>query len=154
MAYARMETEQNNLSAVERIFQKVLLSLPNLQLWSLYLDHVRRLNDVMKDTTGNTRQTITAAYELALDHIGMDKDSGKLWQDYIAFLKSRPGNAGGSTWQEQQKMDQMRKAYQRAIKVPTQATQVLWKEYDQFEMGVNKLTVSTLRTAACCFFFG
>ncbi|KAL8871935.1 MAG: hypothetical protein Q9174_002339 [Haloplaca sp. 1 TL-2023] len=140
VAYARMETEQNNLSAVERIFQKVLLSLPNLQLWSLYLDHVRRLNDVMRDTSGNTRQTITAAYELALDHIGMDKDSGKLWQEYISFLKSRPGNAGGSTWQEQQKMDQLRKAYQRAIKVPTQATQLLWKEYDQFEMGVNKLT--------------
>lgn len=142
-----MENELHHLDAMERIFQKVLLSLPNIQLWSLYLDHVRRLNNVMADTTGNTRQVITAAYELALEHIGMDKDSGYLWQEYISFLKSRPGNVGGSTWQEQQKMDQLRKAYQRAIKVPTQATQSLWKEYDQFEMGINKLTVSKIEEA-------
>ncbi|KAL8698525.1 MAG: hypothetical protein Q9201_006522 [Fulgogasparrea decipioides] len=140
VAYARMENELHHLDAMERIFQKVLLSLPNLQLWSTYLDHVRRLNNVMADPTGNTRQVITQAYELALENIGMDKDSGYLWQEYIQFLKSRPGNVGGSTWQEQQKMDQLRKAYQRAIKIPTQATQSLWKEYDQFEMSINKLT--------------
>jgi cleavage stimulation factor subunit 3 len=38
-------------------------------------------------------------------------------------------------------MDLLRKAYQRAISVPTQAVNTLWKEYDQFEMGLNKLTV-------------
>ncbi|KAL9596178.1 MAG: hypothetical protein Q9219_005964 [cf. Caloplaca sp. 3 TL-2023] len=140
VAYAQMENEFHHLDAVGRILNKTLLGLPNLQLWSTYLDHVRRLNDITRDTTGNARQVITQAYELALENIGMDKDSGYLWQEYIQFLKSRPGNVGGTTWQEQQKMDQMRKAYQQAIKVPTQATQALWKEYDQFEMSINKNT--------------
>ncbi|KAL8726906.1 MAG: hypothetical protein Q9166_006395 [cf. Caloplaca sp. 2 TL-2023] len=140
VAYARMENDLHNLNAKEKIFQRVLLTLPNLQLWSSYLDHIRRRNNIETDSTGEARKVITQAYEVALTNIGLDKDSGYLWQEYIQFVKSRPGNAGGSSWQEQQKMDQLRAAYQRAIKVPTQATQSLWKEYDQFEMGINKTT--------------
>lgn len=140
-----MENEAHNLTAVERILSTTLPGLPNLRLWSAYLDHIRRLNDITRDTTGNTRQTITQAYEVALDNIGMDKDSGYLWQEYIQFLKSKPGETGGPTWQGQQKMDQLRDAYRKAIKVPTQATQSLWKEYDQFEMSMNKNTVSFFR---------
>lgn len=139
-----MEADLGNMSNVERIFQRILFSLPNLHLWSTYLSHVRRLNDINTDPSGHKRQVVTQAFELVLDHIGMDKDSGYIWQDYIQLLKSKPGNVGGSTWQEQQKMDQLRKAYQRAIKVPTQATQALWKEYDQFEMSINKLTVGII----------
>ncbi|KAL8688578.1 MAG: hypothetical protein Q9218_005547 [Villophora microphyllina] len=141
IAWIKMENElKDNNRAVEILFEKVLMGLPNLHLWSTYLNHVRRRNDVDKDLTGKLRAVVTAAFELVLNHVGMDKDSGYIWQDYIQFLKSRPGNVGGSTWQEQQKMDQLRKAYHRAIKVPTQATQSLWKEYDQFEMSINKLT--------------
>ncbi|KAL8996466.1 MAG: hypothetical protein Q9169_004016 [Polycauliona sp. 2 TL-2023] len=143
VAYARMENDAHNLKAKEDIFVRVLRNLPNLQLWSAYLDHIRRRNNIETDTTGDARRIITRAYEVALDNIGLDKDSGYLWQEYIQFLKSRPGHAGGSSWQEQQKMDQLRAAYQRAVKIPTQATQSLWKEYDQFEMGINKATGRT-----------
>ncbi|KAL8879500.1 MAG: hypothetical protein Q9198_002898 [Flavoplaca austrocitrina] len=143
VAYARMENDAHNLKAKEDIFVRVLRNLPNLSLWSAYLDHIRRRNNIETDTTGDARRIITQAYDVALDNIGLDKDSGYLWQEYIQFLKSRPGHAGGSSWQEQQKMDQLRAAYQRAVKVPTQATQSLWKEYDQFEMGINKATGRT-----------
>lgn len=140
-----MENDANNLPAKERIMGATLQGLPNLRLWSTYLDHVRRRNDVTRDTTGQTRKTITDAYETALEHVGIDKDSGYLWQEYIQFLKSRPGETGGQSWQGQQKMDQLREAYRKAIKVPTQATQSLWKEYDQFEMAMNKATVRSSR---------
>ncbi|KAI4149005.1 MAG: hypothetical protein LQ341_001434 [Variospora aurantia] len=139
-AYIQMENEAHNLPKVEHILSTILRSLPNLRLWSIYLDHIRRRNDITRDTTGSSRQTITQAYEVALDNIGIDKDSGYLWQEYIQFLKSKPGETGGPTWQGQQKMDQLRDAYRKAIKVPTQATQSLWKEYDQFEMSMNKTT--------------
>ena len=65
----------------------------------------------------------------------------EFWSDYIQFIRSGPGNVGGSGWQDQQKMDLLRKGYQKALCVPTQAVNTLWKEYDQFEMGLNKLTV-------------
>lgn len=115
------------------------MGTPNVELWTKYLDYVRRRND-LSDSTGNARQTVAQAYEFVISNIGLDKDSGKIWADYIQFLKFGPGVVGGSQWQDQQKMDQLRKAYQRAICVPISNVNMLWKEYDQFENGLNKLT--------------
>ncbi|KAL9044994.1 MAG: hypothetical protein Q9214_001910 [Letrouitia sp. 1 TL-2023] len=140
VAYAQMENEANNQHNMEKIFHRTLMSIPHLQLWSLYLDHVRRLNNLTTDSSGQARQTIHQAYELALKQIGLDKESGKIWQDYILFIKSGPGIVGGSTWQDQQKMDWLRKAYHAAIRVPTQVTNMFWKEYDTFEMSLSKTT--------------
>ena len=141
VAYAHMENEAHNRNALEKIFHKSLLQIPNIQLWSMYLDHIRRHNNTTTDTSGAARQTIHQAYELALQHVGLDKDSGKLWQDYLQFIKSGPGIVGGNNWQDQQKMDLLRKTYQRAICVPTQSANLFWKEYDIFEIGLNKMTV-------------
>ncbi len=77
---------------------------------------------------------------MSWENVGLDKDSGKIWLDYIQFIRFGPGTIGGSGWQDQQKMDQLRKAYQRAICVPISNVNILWKEYDQFEMGLNKMT--------------
>ncbi|KAI2233777.1 mRNA 3'-end-processing protein rna14 [Ophidiomyces ophidiicola] len=140
IAYANMESEYNELYRLEQIFNKSLLNIPNVHLWSVYLDYVRRRNNLMTDTTGHARRIISSAYDFALQNIGIDKDSGPVWLDYIQFIKSGSGNIGGSGWQDQQKMDLLRKAYQRAICIPMQAVNALWKEYDQFEMGLNKLT--------------
>ena len=141
VAYAQMENEANNRTAVEKIFNRALRELPYLGLWSMYLDHIRRHNNIAMDPSGIARQTINSAYDIALQHIGLDKESGKIWQDYVQFLKSAPGIVGGSTWQDQQKMDSLRSVYQRAICIPTQSTNMLWKEYDGFEMSLNKITV-------------
>ncbi|PWY92444.1 CFIA complex component Rna14 [Aspergillus heteromorphus CBS 117.55] len=140
VAYASMESELNELFRLEQIFNRILLTIADVQLWTVYLDYVRRRNPLTTDTTGQARRIISSAYELALTHIGIDKDSGSIWSDYVQFIRSGPGNVGGSGWQDQQKMDLLRKVYQRAIGVPTQAVNTLWKEYDQFEMGLNKLT--------------
>ncbi|KAJ5155627.1 RNA-processing protein HAT helix [Penicillium capsulatum] len=140
VAYATMESEVNELFRLEQIFNRTLLTIPNVQLWSVYLDYVRRRNPLSTDTSGEARRVISSAYDLALKYVGMDKDSGNIWTDYVDFIRSGPGSVGGSGWQDQQKMDMLRKAYQKAICVPTQAVNTLWKEYDQFEMGLNKLT--------------
>lgn len=136
-----MENEAQNRNGVETIFSKTLLQIPNLQLWSAYLDHIRRHHNITIDPTGSARKVVHQAYELALNSIGMDKDSGNLWQDFIQFIKSGPGVVGGSNWQDQQKMDVLRKAYQQAVCVPTQTVENLWREYSAFEMGLNKTTV-------------
>ncbi|KAI9370099.1 hypothetical protein BJX61DRAFT_544953 [Aspergillus egyptiacus] len=140
VAYATMESELNELFRLEQIFNRTLLTIPAVQLWTVYLDYVRRRNPLSTDQTGQARKIISSAYELALKHIGMDKDSGSIWADYVQFIRDGPGSVGGSGWQDQQKMDLLRKAYQRSISVPMQAVNTLWKEYDQFEMGLNKLT--------------
>ncbi|KAG8529182.1 uncharacterized protein KY384_005817 [Bacidia gigantensis] len=140
VSYAQMENEANNRNGIDNVLGKSLIQMPYLPLWSVYLDHVRRHNNLTTDTSGTGRQIIHQAYELAVVQVGLDKDAGRMWQDYILFLKSGPGILGGSNWQDQQKMDELRKTYQQAICVPTQATNTLWKEYDGFEMGLNKMT--------------
>ena len=115
------------------------MGTPNVGLWTKYLDYIRRRND-LSDSTGQARQVVSQAYEFVIDNIGLDKDSGRIWGDYIQFIKYGPGVVGGNQWQDQQKMDQLRKAYQRAICVPIANVNTLWKDYDQFEMGLNKLT--------------
>jgi cleavage stimulation factor subunit 3 len=137
-----MELANDNLSSAEEIFGNSLMSVPDMALWSVYLNYVRRRNDLTHDTTGSARATVFRAYEFVLDNIGIERESGHLWQEYIQFIQSAPGQVGGSSWQDQQKMDQLRKAYQRAVCVPMSAINTLWKEYDQFEMDLNKLTVS------------
>lgn len=136
-----MESENNELQRLEQIFNRTLLNIPNVQLWTVYLDYIRRRHPLTTDTSGQARRTITSAYDLALTHVGLDRDAASLWTDYVEFIKTGPGVVGGTNWQDQQKMDLLRKAYQRAICVPTHSLNTLWKEYDQFEMGLNKLTV-------------
>ncbi|KAM0134993.1 hypothetical protein ACHAO1_005426 [Botrytis cinerea] len=140
VAYTEMELEYENFSAAEQIFGKSLLTVPNIQLWSVYLNYIRRMNDLNVDPSGTARATVSQAYDFVLANIGIDRDSGKIWQDYIQFIRSAPGSIGGNSWQDQQKMDQLRKAYQRAICVPMSNVNELWKQYDQFEMGLNKMT--------------
>ncbi|RAL59998.1 hypothetical protein DID88_000624 [Monilinia fructigena] len=140
VAYTEMELEYENFSAAEQIFGKSLLTVPNIQLWSVYLNYIRRMNDLNVDPSGSARATVSQAYDFVLANIGIDRDSGKIWQDYIQFIRSAPGSIGGSSWQDQQKMDQLRKVYQRAICVPMSNVNELWKQYDQFEMGLNKMT--------------
>jgi cleavage stimulation factor subunit 3 len=140
--YLEMELENDNFSAAENIFGRSLLTVPNVVLWSTYLNYIRRRNDLTNDVAGTARQTITQSYDFVLSNIGIDKDSGKIWKEYIEFIRNAPGTIGGNSWQDQQKGDQLRKAYQKAVVVPMSQLSLLWKEYDQFEMSLNKITVS------------
>ena len=137
-----MELQLDDTSKLEAIFGLCLLKVQSIELWGIYIDHIRRKNDVLTDVSGQGRQVVNQAYEFVIDQVGQDKDSGQLWRDYIEFMKSGPGVPGGGGWQDAQKMDFLRKAYQRAVCVPMSSVALLWKDYDQFEMGLNKTTVS------------
>jgi cleavage stimulation factor subunit 3 len=146
-----MELANNELRRVEQIFQRCILPVLSVEICSLYLDYIRRINNLATDAGGRARTIIAQAYEFVLNHVGIDKESSRIWQDYIAFIKSGPGTVGGTGWQDQQKMDHLRKVYQRVICIPIQGVDQLWREYDQFEMSLNKLTVSTPILIALCF---
>ena len=93
------------------------------------------------DQNGQNRQTVTQAYEFVLGAVGLDVYAGKLWLDYIEMLKTGPSILGGNNWQDMQKMDTLRKVYQRAVSVPHNATLEIWRDYDKFEMTINKVSV-------------
>ena len=104
----------------------------------------------------SSRDTVRKAYEYALNHIGHDKESNEIWTDYIQFLKSgevrrsiesyastsEEQRQAATTWDEGQKMDAIRKAYQRAVQTPMENVKRLWEEYSEFETNLNKQLVS------------
>ncbi|KAG5223273.1 mRNA 3'-end-processing protein [Salix suchowensis] len=83
------------------------------------------------------RGAIQKSYEFALAHIGHDKDSGSIWSDYIEFLKA---GETSSTWEEQQKMDALRKVYHRAVQIPLDNVERLWQDLEAFEVSLNRIT--------------
>ncbi|KKA28969.1 hypothetical protein TD95_000894, partial [Thielaviopsis punctulata] len=137
--WLEMELSMNNFTEAERLFNNCLVTITDVELWTVYLTYIRRRNDLTNDPTGNARKVVAQAYDYVMDKVGLDKDSGNLWVDYIQFIRSGPGQIGGTTWQDQQKVDQLRKAYQRTISIPTSVVNTMWKEYDQFEMSLNKM---------------
>lgn len=124
---------------MEQIFRKALVSVPSVEVFIIYVNYVRRRNNMQTGDTAAAYSNISKTFEFALKQVGVDKDSGSLWQEYINFLKSGPGTVGGTNWQDSQKMDVLREAYRKVLSVPTSALQTLWKEYEAFEMGINKL---------------
>ena len=110
------------------------------------------------NTGPTTHDTIRKSYDFALSHVGQDKDSGDIWMDYIQFLKSGeviqvlfnmclkdPYNFVNSqtttTWEEQQKMDALRKVYHRAVQIPLKNVERIWSDLETFESNLNKITV-------------
>ena len=104
-----MELDNDNFAGAEHVFGLSLLSVLSVQLWTTYLNYVRRRNDLMNDVSGAARTVVSQAYDFVLANIGIDSQAGRIWQDYIQFIRSAPGQIGGSSWQDQQKMDQLRK---------------------------------------------
>ncbi|KAF8999433.1 hypothetical protein BDQ17DRAFT_1361005 [Cyathus striatus] len=127
--------DPTTFTEAEDLFKKFLRTSPSVDLWGFYLTYVRRLNS---GTSTSTRDTVRKSYEFALNHVGQDKDSGEIWNDYIQFLKA--GEVHTSTWEEQQKMDALRKVYHRAVQIPLENVEKLWAELESFETNLNRIT--------------
>ena len=145
--YAQWENDADRLGPMEKIFANTLLQIPHVALWDMYLKYVRRRNPVRSDND-RAYKIISDAFDFALRNIGLDKDSGEIWREYLNFLKTGPGAVGGSNWQDTQKMDTLRAAFKRAVCVPTLALESIWKDYNNFEMGLNKVNVSSSQSIA------
>ncbi|KAI1783642.1 hypothetical protein LXA43DRAFT_1130766 [Ganoderma leucocontextum] len=81
------------------------------------IEKIKNTYEGMLETCLNTVRTnrvllSRACYDFALGHAGQDKDSYEIWQDYINFLKA---GEPSTTWEEQQRMDAVRRAYQQAV---------------------------------------
>ncbi|ORY33805.1 hypothetical protein BCR39DRAFT_519303 [Naematelia encephala] len=141
-----LELSLSNFPQVEALFAKALngpsggiTAAADVSIWKAYLHYIRRQN-LVTDGASNAdqvRNTVSQAYEYALKECGNDRESGEIWQEYISFLaEPSPKN----TWDIQQQQDNLRKVYQRAVCIPLNNIEALWKAYDAFESNTNKLT--------------
>ncbi|TFY78801.1 hypothetical protein EWM64_g5207 [Hericium alpestre] len=132
IAYLNHFLNPGSFQFAESLFKRFLLKSPSVDLLRFYVTYVRRMN-----VDPDSRDTVRKAYEFALNHGGQDKDSGDIWMEYIQFLKSGETN---STWEEQQKMDALRKVYHRAVQIPLENVEAIWQELEAFENGLNRIT--------------
>ncbi|KAK5716668.1 mRNA 3'-end-processing protein rna14 [Elasticomyces elasticus] len=138
LSYLNLENTVFDRQRIETLFGTALPLIPSLPLWTQYLSYLRRVFPLIPDPDGSNRSTILAGFTAVLEAVGQDPESQNLWREYIDFIKSGPGVLGGEGWQDKQKVDQLRAAYQMAVKVPSGGVMGVWKEYDGFEMGVDK----------------
>ncbi|KAI9638306.1 putative cleavage stimulation factor, 77kDa subunit [Dioszegia hungarica] len=146
LALINLESSLTNFSQVEVLFGQALkgpsggiTASADVNIWKAYLHYIRRQNPLGLGTPEeeSKRRVITEAYEFALKQCGVDREAGDIWGEYIAFVAdAKPKN----TWDTQTQQDSLRKIYQRAICIPLNNVEVLWKGYDAFESSVNKQT--------------
>ncbi|VDB95403.1 unnamed protein product [Peniophora sp. CBMAI 1063] len=129
IAYVNHFINPGQYQFAEELFKRFLLVSPHIDLWRVYLSYVRRIN-----SSPQARENVRKAFEFALNHIGHDKEAGDIWVDYIRFIQQ---GETPTTRDEQTKMDQLRKVYQRAVQIPLDNVEQLWQEYERFENGLN-----------------
>ncbi|GAA5850924.1 hypothetical protein JCM8547_009132 [Rhodosporidiobolus lusitaniae] len=140
IGYCDLELAHNLFTRVEDLFARCLRSSTSVDLWRFYLDYIRRVNPVDPanlEQAKQARSVIASAFEFALGHVGFDRRAGEIWGEYIAFLKE--GQTRG-TWEEQQKMDALRKAFTRAVQTPINNVEAIWQDYNAFENNLSKMT--------------
>ena len=94
-----MEQDNNDMGRVEQILGISLPQTPDIRMWRFYLDYLRRRHPLISDSDGSSRQTISQAFEVVLERVGIDPDAGELWKEYVEFVRSGPGNITGTGWQ-------------------------------------------------------
>ncbi|XP_043289608.1 protein suppressor of forked isoform X2 [Venturia canescens] len=130
--YIEQEMKMRNFEKVEKLFQRCLMKILNIELWKLYLSYVKET----KASLATYKEKMAQAYDFALDKIGMDIHSYSIWNDYVTFLKSV--EAVGS-YAENQKISAVRKVYQRGVINPMINMEQLWKDYMTFEQNINPI---------------
>ncbi|KAL6841494.1 hypothetical protein ACP4OV_028637 [Aristida adscensionis] len=130
--YVEAYMATNNDEATKQIFSRCLLNCLHINLWRCYINFIRRIND--KRGSEGLDET-KKAFDFMLNYVGNDAASGPVWMEYIAFLKSMPVM---TPQEESHRMTTVRKVYQKAILVPTNHVEQLWKDYEHFENSVSR----------------
>jgi len=90
--YIEHEIRARNFERVEKLFQRCLLKVLNIELWKTYLTYVKDT----KASLANYKEKMAQAYEFALNNMGMDFASSSIYNDYIMFVKNF--DAAGSSY--------------------------------------------------------
>ncbi|CDF87963.1 BN860_18492g1_1 [Zygosaccharomyces bailii CLIB 213] len=134
------ELQRDEFEFVEKMLAQCLsgeLANNDLPLWSTYLDYVRRRNNLI--TGGQeARAVVVKAFDLVMDKCAVfEPRSSQFWNDYLSFLEQwKPVNK----WEEQQRLDMLRKLYKRMLSVPFDNIEKMWNRYTEWEQDVNSLT--------------
>jgi tetratricopeptide (TPR) repeat protein len=130
MQLAEYHISKGQYDAAAETYNKSARLCRDINLWRSYLNFLKR-RAVEKssaqslDEQYQERRNVEAAYDAAVDNVGSSIDSYPLWRDFIEFVNSE----GEST----RKLTTTRKIYQRAVCIPMDGLDVIWRDYETLE---------------------
>ncbi|XP_033628888.1 cleavage stimulation factor subunit 3-like [Asterias rubens] len=130
--YIEQEIKSKNYEKVEKLFQRCLMKVLNIDLWKCYLSYVKET----KGGLSSYREKMAQAYDFALDKMGMDIFSYQIWSDYVTYLK---GAEAKGSYAENQRITAVRRVYQRGVVNPMVNIEIFWKDYCTYENGINPI---------------
>lgn len=133
--YAEHELREKNYERVQEIIKKSLMQIrcPSVELWRFYLQFTKVVQlDVAVDSKDvesikKARQLMCDAFELAIERVGGSIYAAPIWQAYLSFLQEDT---------DPQAFLVVRKAFHRALVVPMNNMDSIWKEYEKFERSI------------------
>lgn len=132
-SYINFELNRADFQRVVDLFAKCLPMTSDVDLCRTYVLYVRRVNDVI--TGGEkARSIVVLSFDFAVSKCGIDIDSSDLWNDYLDFFKTW---TPGTSWEQQQKTDLIRKLYRRCLVIPNARIESMWSDYTKWENEVS-----------------
>ncbi|KAH9493981.1 Cleavage stimulation factor subunit 3 [Dermatophagoides farinae] len=128
------EIKCKNYERVEKLFQRCLVKVLNIDLWKCYLNYIKEA----KHHLPSFREKMGQAFDFALEKMGIDIHSYSIYNDYVQFLK---GVDAQGSYAENQKISAVRRVYQRGIIIPMLNIETFWKEYLAYEQSINPMFV-------------
>ena len=135
--YLLHEQSNHNYSEVEALFSRCLLPTLSLPLFQTYLDYVQHI----KRGADDEADALDGAFDFALSHVGLDLHSPAIFLQYLTHLAAQPA---ASPMEETSKLQKQRRLFQRAVVVPGVGVEDVWREWDKFEHGVNRVLAVSL----------
>jgi cleavage stimulation factor subunit 3 len=119
---------QDDKSKVQELYPNSFRCAISVDLAKSYIESVRNQTEANLSESDPIRNIIDT-YKYALNHVGLDIESGVIWQDYLNFLNSL------------EPMDnilsELREAYKQALKIPLNNIEEIWKSYKKNEKKVS-----------------
>jgi cleavage stimulation factor subunit 3 len=115
--YIDSEIRANDRDRVTKLFYRALPNVPDVKLFQKYLDFVRR--------TTASQAEICAAYEYAIQHVGLDMGAIMIYSDYVDFAAGQASDVVP--------IDKLRKVYKAALSVPMDGLRDFFSNYRAFE---------------------
>ncbi|KAG5859536.1 hypothetical protein KMI_06g10610 [Encephalitozoon hellem] len=124
MEHARDLYVSKEYRSLEGLFGKCLKKSYNLDLWMLYIEYVKKVSQ--------KKFKLYEVYEFTLGQFENYWDSYGLYKEYIEEL--------GKIEDEQTRIEKIRNGYMRALQTPMSSLSELWKDFENFELELNKIT--------------
>uniref|UniRef100_U9TVJ7 Suppressor of forked domain-containing protein n=1 Tax=Rhizophagus irregularis (strain DAOM 181602 / DAOM 197198 / MUCL 43194) TaxID=747089 RepID=U9TVJ7_RHIID len=127
--YINFELSQDDKSKVQELYPNSFRCAVSVDLAKHYIENVRNQVETSDPPEPDPIGNIISIYKYALNHVGLDIESGVIWQDYLNFLNSiEPMD---------NILNELRDAYKQALKIPLNNIEEIWKSYKKNEKKVS-----------------